>query len=487
MDRGFWQSRTTFLLAAIGSAVGLGNVWRFPYLAYEFGGGAFLIPYLLALLIIGIPLLMAEFAIGQKLRLGVVNGFAKINRRWGGLGVFMLVSGFLIITYYAVVMAWSLLYFVFSPSTPWAGDTEAFFFNKILNISSSINVVGGIVWPVLIALIITWIMIYFCIWKGVRSVGKVVWLTVPLPIVLLFVLLIRGVTLPGFLQGWAYYLRPDWSALLSSDIWAAAASQIFFTLSLGFGIMTTYASFNKKNQDVRSDALITAFTNSAVSILAGFVVFAILGYMAFSTGSDVSSVVASGPGLAFVVFPEALSLLPLSWLFSLLFFLTLITLGIDSAFSIVEAINTALKDNFKSLSSKKISLLVCIIGFLGGVLYTTNAGLYFLDIIDHFVSNFNLLLAGILEAILLGWIYGADNIRSFISGVSKPISKHWDLVIKLIIPIILFALLINQMLSEVRAPYGDYPVWALSIGWLAVIMPFLLFIIFYFKPLRLSQ
>lgn len=482
MARGRWNSRTTFLLAAIGSAVGLGNVWRFPYLAYEFGGGAFLVPYLLALFVIGIPLLMAEFAIGQKFQSGAVETFKKMGRRWGGLGKFMLISAFLIISYYGVVMAWSLLYFFESFTVSWAGQAEGFFYNNVLALSSGVGSLGGIVWPILLALVAVWILIYFSIWKGVRSVGKIVWWTVPLPILLLVVLFIRGVTLPGAMDGILVYLSPDWSALLSPKIWAAAASQIFFTLSLAFGVLLAYASFNDERENVRGDAYIMAFTNTGISIFAGFVVFSILGYMASETGRVVTDVVESGPGLAFVVFPEALSLLPASWFFALLFFITLLTLGIDSAFSIVEGISTALQDRYKKVRVEKIALLVCGLGFAAGIIFTTNAGLYLLDIVDHFVSNFNLLIAGMLQAFVVGWVYGADKIRHFISDVSgKKLGKAWDIAIRYVTPIVLLALLVNQFVADIRTPYGDYPMWALSIGWAVVVVPLIVLLVDFFR------
>ena len=258
MERSRWTSRSIFLFAAIGSAVGLGNIWRFPYLTYKYGGGAFLIPYLAALFILGIPLLILEFAIGQKLQKGAVDAFRTVDNRLRGIGFGAVFSGFVVVAYYAVVMAWCLHYFVnsFQAELPWAGDAKGYFFNSVLQITDNIGTIGGINWPIFLSLFAIWVIIYFSVWRGIKSVGKVVSITMPLPIILLMILFIRGITLEGSFTGIYYYLKPDFAALYNSEIWLAAASQIFFTLSLGFGIMVAYASYNKETQDVAADAYI---------------------------------------------------------------------------------------------------------------------------------------------------------------------------------------------------------------------------------------
>ena len=477
MARARWSSRVTFILAAIGSAVGLGNVWRFPYLTYKFGGGAFLVPYLAALFVVGIPLLMLEFAIGQKIQRGTIGTFETLRKGFGALGALALLSAFIILCYYAVVMAWSLVFLLASFGMPWAGQAKTYFYNDVLQLSAGIDTLGGINWLIFFALLAIWVMIYFCVWQGVKSVGKIVWWTVPLPVVLLAVLLLRVVTLPGFLTGWFYYLKPDWSALLSTEVWIAAISQIFFTLTLAFGVMVTYASYNDQAEDVAQDSFITALTNSAISIFAGFVVFGVIGYMATQTGDAVADVATSGPGLAFVVFPEALSLMPWPEFFSVVFFLTLLLLGIDSAFSLVEAINAAILDENNNWKTHILSFWVCCIAFLGGIIFTTRAGLYFLDIIDHFVTNFNLVIIGLLQCLLVGWVYGAEKVRDFINRVSAiRIGRWWTVTIKYIIPLIFLILLTKQFLVERQAPYENYPAWALGIGWGVVLIPLVIFI-----------
>ncbi len=475
-DRARWASRTIFIFAAIGSAVGLGNVWRFPYLTHKFGGGAFLIPYILALFIIGIPLLILEFAIGQKMQKGAVESFRAINKKLSGVGIAAIFASFIVVIYYAVVLAWSLLFFLksFNPRLPWAGNSKSYFFTDVLGLTESVNILGGIQWPVLTALLAVWIAIYFIVWKGVKSVGKVVVITMPLPVILLFILLIRGITLPGSLEGIIAYLNPDFSALLSLELWMAATSQIFFSLSVGFGVMIAYASYNKKKDRAVGNAYITSISDAAIGLLAGFVVFSIIGYMAFANNVPIEDAITSGPGLAFVVFPEALSLMPFAWFFAALFFLMLLTLGIDSAFSLIEGVNAVIADRQKNPNSKKIALLTCSTAFVLGIIFTTGAGLYILDIVDHFVTNYVIILVGLFTSIAVGWVYGAEKMRLFLnsSGGAK-VGKWWNVSIKYIIPLALIILLINQLITDIANPYEGYPAWALSIGWAVVIIPIL--------------
>ncbi|MDJ0899975.1 MAG: sodium-dependent transporter [Xenococcus sp. MO_188.B8] len=478
MTRQRWSSRTVFILAAVGSAVGLGNLWRFPYLVGKYGGGAFLIPYLIALVLIGVPLLILELAVGQKMQQGVIGSYQKLNPSCGGLGLLALISSFIIVSYYAVVMAWSLIYLFASFGVQWSGNAESYFYQEVLQISDSVNSLGGINKSVLVALLIIWILVYFCIRQGTKSVGRVVRYTVPLPVILLGALLLRAVTLPGFIDGWAMYLTPDWRALLNPEVWTAAFSQIFYTLSLAFGIMITYGSYKDYDDDIAKNAWITALLNSGTSLFAGFVVFGVLGYMAGETGTSLTELAASGPGLAFVVFPEALSLMPLSGLFSLLFFLMLLLLGIDSAFSLAEAVNAAVVDRYQQLPITKVSIIVCCAAAIAGVIYTTRAGLYLLDIVDHFITSYNLLLVGICQSILVGWLYGAEKMRRYINQVSDwQVGKWWNLAVKYFVPLVLVTLLVAQLSQDLKISYEGYPAWALAIGWVIAIIPFVVFLL----------
>jgi neurotransmitter:Na+ symporter, NSS family len=485
MSRQRWSSRTVFLIAAIGSAVGLGNVWRFPYLAGKYGGGAFLVPYLIALIVVGVPLLMLELAVGQKMQQGAIGSFRKLHPAFGSLGLYATISTFVIVSYYAVVMSWCLIYFLASFGVKWSGDAKGYFFQEVLQVSEGVNQIGGINGVILASLLISWISIYFCVWKGTKSVGQIVLYTVPLPIVLLGALLIRAVTLPGFLDGWKIYLNPVWSALLDFQVWGAAFSQTFYALSLGCGIMIAYASYKESENDIAKDTWIIALVNTGISLLAGFVVFGILGYMAWKTGTPLTDLAASGPGLAFVVFPEALSLMPMPWLFSILFFIMLLSLAIDSAFSLVEGVNAVILDLNARWKLTQISFWVCLAGFGAGTIFTTRAGLYFLDIVDRFATNYNLMLVGVLQAILVGWVYGAEKVRRYIDTVSDwRVGKWWNVAVKHLIPAALVSLIAAQFSHDLRTPYEGYPTWALGIGWAIAFVPFVLFLILLAKDFK---
>ena len=462
-----WPSRTMFVFAAVGSAVGLGNIWRFPYLVGKYGGGAFLLPYLIALFLIGFPLILMEFALGQKMQQGAVGAMRKIDKKLSGIGLAAILSSFGVSCYYAVVMGWCILYTFYSFNLSWGEDTKSFFFDQVLHVSQNANQIGGFSIPILIAFVISWVLVYFCIWKGVKSVSTVVKLTMPLPVLLLFILLARAVFLPGALDGLSFYLKPNFQALLDLDVWMAAVTQIFFTLTLGFGVMITYASYQPRESDIVTNALIISISDAGIALLGGFVVFATIGYMSTTSGDSIAELASSGPSLAFVVLPKALSLIPGAIIFSIIFFLMLITLAIDSLFSLVEAIATLFEDHFPNVRKEMIVFFVCFVCLIGGLIFTTTAGIYYLDIADHFITNYGLVLIGLLQTIAVGWFYGPEKLREYINEVSSiRIGPIWDFAIKYFIPICLLAILTNSFYKDLKQPYEGYPEWALwSFGW----------------------
>lgn len=467
-----WPSRTLFIFAAVGSAVGLGNVWRFPYLVGKYGGGAFLFPYLIALFIVGFPLLIMEFALGQKMQKGAVGAMKGIDKRLSGIGLGSVLSSFGVAAYYAVIMAWCLLYIFYSLDLQWGIDTKDFFFNHVLSVSPTANTIEGFSVPTVFMLLISWIMVYFCIWKGVNSVSSVIQITMPLPIILLVILLIRTLFLPGAMDGIAFFLTPDFNALLDIDVWMAAITQIFFTLSLGFGVMITYASYQEKNNDIVVSALITSLADIGIALIAGFVVFTTLGYMSQESGQTIKELAASGPALAFVVFPKALSLIPGAILLSIIFFVMLVTLAIDSLFSLTEAVAAVFEDHFPQVSKKMIVFFVCLAGFLSGLVFTTTAGIYYLDISDHFITHYGLVLMGLLQVISVGWIYGADKMRRYVNEVSYyKIGKSWNFLISYLIPVCLIIFLGQTLVKNLTETYGNYPTWSVAaFGWGLIIL-----------------
>jgi len=458
-----WASRATFLLASFGSAIGLGNLWRFPMIAYDNGGGAFLIPYIAALLTAGIPLMMLEFALGQQFQKSTPGSFREVGRKWEFVGWWALGVGTIIVLYYAVIMAWAWDYLAFSLREGWKGDPQGFF-DRFLGLTEGPGRMGGIRWAAVAGLALTWGSMYWIIKRGVFRVGKVVLFTVPIPIILTLVLAIRGITLPGAVEGLKYYLTPDFSALLRGQTWLAAYGQVFFSLSLGFGILTAYASYQPRNSDITNNAFLTSLADTGYAYLAGFAVFATLGYLATAQGVPVSEVARGGPSLAFVIYPTAISLMPFAPVIGVLFFLTLLTLGIDSAFSIVEAAVAGMRDKWK-VSQERTTAWFCLFGFLGGLVFTTGAGLYWLDIVDQWMNNYGLVVIGLLECVMVGWFYGTRKLREYINEVSDfRVGWWWDFFIRWLTPAALGVALVTTLAQEFRAPYGDYPTWALMVG-----------------------
>ncbi len=462
MSSQHWQNRGVFILAAVGSAVGLGNVWRFPYVAYKFGGGAFLIPYFVALFVAGIPLLILEFSLGRMVKSGAPQAMAYIKENFRWLGWFAILIGSTIVIYYAVIMSWCFGYLFHSFSLKWGADPSTFFYKEYLGLldATSAGHFGGIQWSILIGLALTWVWIFFSIFKGVDSVGKVVLITVPLPVLILIIMIIRGFTLPGAWDGLNYFLQPNFKELLNPQVWIEAFSQVFFSMSIGFGIMIAYASYLPDKSDVNNNALLAGLLDAAIAFMGGLAVFSVLGYLAFKQGVMVPDVVTSGPGLAFVTYPAILSLLPFwAQFFGVLFFLMLLTLGIDSAFSLVEAFVAGIEDNI-TIKREKFIGIVCIVAFLLGIPFATKGGLYWLDIIDHYLTSFGLIFVGLLEALLVGWVLGADKVRDFANKYSDfSIGKWWDISIKFIIPIILFTMIIINTINAFKGLYEGYPLW----------------------------
>ena len=472
-QRESWGTRGGFILAAVGSAVGLGNLWGFPYKLYSYGGGAFLIPYILALLLVGFPLLILEFSIGHYTQRAAPDAFRESNKKFEMVGWWGIILGFVIVTYYPVILAYCFSFLWYSiqgiigkGDLPWAGQgiegvqKAGDFFNKTYLGKLEDGTLGTIRLNILIPLIVAWVCMYFCIFKGVKLVGKIVWLTVPLPWLMLLILTIRGLTLEGSMQGLAYYLDPVWSELAKPSTWRYAFGQVFFSLSLAFGVMITYASFLHRKSDINNNALIISVSDFATSFIAGLAVFATLGGMAYITqqaGNPVAvdNVAETGPSLAFVAFPYALAQLPYSAWFSFIFFFALITLGIDSAFSITESVLASIVDKTGWRRSIVLPVL-SLIGLLFGLIYVTQGGIYWLGTIDGFVNGTRgIAFLGLIEALVLGWLWRLSILRRHANSRSDwKLGKWWDYVIRLLIPIVLGTLFFWQLFEDINNKEG---------------------------------
>lgn len=467
MKRERWGSRMSFILAAIGSAVGLGNAWRFPGQAAKYGGGTFLVIYIIALITAGFPLLLMELSIGRKMQKGAPGAMRGLNKKFEWVGWSAVSTGFVICTYYAVVLAWVLVMCVKAFGIAGSKAPGEIFTNEVLRISDSPMNLGGFSAPVLIALAIAWILIYVCIRKGTSSVGKVVKYTVFIPVVLLVVLAINGLTLDGAMDGMKAYLIPKWSEFGNVNVWIGAFGQVFYSLSIMMAIMITYGSFLNKDSDLTKDTFIIVISDALISFIAGVVIFTTLGYMSAVNGQPFS-VPEGGIGLAFFVYPQVLALLPggpiVQTIVSVLFYLALLTLAIDSAFSIVEGVSTAVSDKFH-LNKRKTTFSICCIAGCISLIFATKAGLYWLDIVDYWCNNVDLILVGILECLVVGWFFGVKKIREDVNSTSSwKIGIWFDIMIKFICPIFFVVMFVMSIQNIAKNGYEGYPTNTLVIG-----------------------
>lgn len=457
-----WSSKWVFILAAIGAAAGLGNLWRFPYMVYENGGGAFLFAYLLILLAMGIPLVIMEVALGQRSKSDVVETFAKIGKGFGRfIGWLIVMVVITLVGYYGAIIAWGFDFLIQSPSLGWGNDAQQFFHKNILQLTEGPETWGGFSKPVIYGLLATYIAVYFSIFKGLKSLGNVVKWTVPLPFILLFILLLNTLTLDGAKQGFAYFLIPDWSQLGNLDLWKDAVSQAFFSMNIGLGATIMYASYNKSKERIVQSGLLVALGDSLVSLVAGFAMFGTLGWMAHSQGVAIADVVQSGPTLAFVTFPTALAQLPFSpGFFATIFFLSILTLAIDSMFALVELVVSNIKGQFKKLkkvSQSNMTAVICLLLFLWSLAFAGGNGLYRLDITDHYLFAHVFYWGLIGQTLLIGWCLPIEKLREYINSTSTfKMGFYFDWLIKYVAPLIFIYLYASSLPGELNKNYGDY-------------------------------
>uniref|UniRef100_I3KAH7 Transporter n=1 Tax=Oreochromis niloticus TaxID=8128 RepID=I3KAH7_ORENI len=506
-ERGKWGSKKEFILSVAGAIIGLGNVWRFPYLCYKNGGGAFLIPYVLFLVTCGIPLFVLETALGQYTSQGGIMCWRKVCPLFEGMGYTSQMIIFYGSISYIVILAWAFLYLFssFSGELPWAtcnntwntnrcveinnynttanwtspvnasSSVVEFWQRRVLNTSSGIENLGSIQWDLSLCLLLAWVICYFCVWKGVRSTGKAAYFTATFPFVLLAMLFVRGLTLPGAFHGIKYYLYPNPERLADPLVWMDAGTQIFYSYAICLGCLTTLGSYNKYNNNCYRDSFYLCLLNSATSFMSGFAIFSVLGYMSQKQGVDIATVAESGPGLVFIVYPQAVTLLPWPQVWSVCFFAMIILLGIDGQFAGLESIMTSLTDVFPSHLRKGYHrelylMLICVLCYLFGLLLVSRAGAYILQIFDHYVcSGPTLLLMAIFQSVTIGWIYGADrfytNIEDMIGYRPLSLIKYcWLYVTPLICSGTLIFLLLKYTPLKFNNTYV-YPWWAYCIGW----------------------
>lgn len=494
-NRPQWGTRAGFILAAIGSAVGLGNIWRFPAVAYENGGGAFFIPYLFALLTAGIPLLILEFTIGHKYRGSSPLSLARMNKKWEWLGWWQVAVSFVISTYYAAIIAWAASFAFFSFGEKWGKDSESFLFGSYLKLADTPGDLGGIVpgvfWPMVLVWGITFLVLLKGVKKGIEVANKIM---IPTLVVLFLIIVVRALTLEGAAQGLDAFFKPNWETIANPKVWVAAYGQIFFSLSIGFAIMITYSSYLPKKTDLTNSAFITGFANSGFELLAGIGVFAALGFMAHQANVPVSEVVAGGVGLAFVVFPKIISEFPaFNGFFGFAFFTCLVLAGLTSLISIVETYVAGVQEKFK-VSRTKAVLIGGGLSSLLSILIATRGGLYFLDAADYFINQFGVALAGLVEVVAVAWVMKElKNLQQHANDISDvSIGAWWRICLGVITPIVLGYMMVQNIITNIKENYEGYPTsfllytgWGVAIG--AIVIGFIFAAIKWDKDISVSS
>ncbi|MGN0936612.1 sodium-dependent transporter [Acinetobacter sp. YH16037] len=459
-NRENWSARSGFIIAAIGSAVGLGNIWRFPYVAYENGGGAFLIPYLIAIFAAGLPLLFLDYAVGHKFRKAPPTAYKKLMNS-EALGWWQVMVTLIIGIYYASVLSWAGSYIFYSIGQKWGEDTQGFFFNTYLQ--NADGIAFGFVPTLFFGLVIVWAITMFILYggvkKGVELSNKIF---IPLLVILFSILVIQAVRLPGATEGLNAFFTPNWDAMTDYKVWLAAFGHIFFSLSIGFGIMLTYASYLKAKTNLTGSGVVVALANSSFEILAGIGIFAALGFMAHSAGVPVNEVVSGGIGLAFIAFPKIISSLGAGGdLFGFLFFSSLAVAGITSMVSILEVPIASFQDKLGWSRKKAVTIVAGGSAIVSTLIFSTHSAITFVDIIDYFANNIGIVAGGLFSIILVSWFRRPllAQLRDHVNQYSSiKLGFGWNFLLTVVTPLSLLVALGLTIKDVASKGYGGYPV-----------------------------
>ncbi|KAG6453582.1 sodium- and chloride-dependent glycine transporter 1 [Manduca sexta] len=558
--RASWGRPIEFILACLGYAVGLGNVWRFPYLAYRNGGGAFLIPFFLMLVLIGLPLFFLELYVGQFTGVGPLQAFSAISPFFSGLGYCTLVVISIISIYYMIIVTWTLFYTIvsitgnlawgscenefnsqfcysgeydqrcrenntgaatdltfylrqcmsigdiceltgfqrFDGKSCWNGTETIPWYTNVTRVLASQEYYnervlgrgdatweswGTIQWHLVGCLFLCWVVAFFCVIKGVQSAGKVVYFTALFPYVMLTTLLIRGVTLEGAYDGVMFYITPNWETLLDGRVWGDAASQIFYSFGVACGSLVTLASYNNFHNNCHFDAVFVSITNFLTSIYAGFAIFSVLGFQAQLMGVSVDDVAEQGPGLAFVAYPEALLQMPIPQFWSIMFFFMLFILGLGSQFAGIEAINTAIVDQWPHLRKNywRVTAFTCFTCFILGIPMCFSGGVYLFTLLDWNTASWAVLLIGMAECVAVAWSYGISKVMKDLASMNMKFNKvlrfYWMGAWTVVGPAASVGILIFIFVDWKPPAYEDYvfPLFADLLGWAVGLSTLVLF------------
>jgi len=452
-DKNEWGSNLSFILAMIGAAVGLGNIWRYPYVLYANGGGAFYIPYIIAILIMGIPFLILEYGVGYNFKSSFPKAMRQFGFKWEYFGWVLPVAVFIIMIYYSTVLGWDGIYFILSFFKGWGADPNNYFTVTLLQSSNSLTGLCNFIPLIGVVMLAGWIIIWFIshndLEKGLGTVSKIL---VPALFCIMAVIVVLSLMLPGASGGLAVLFNPDWSLLGNFQIWAAAFGQIMFSLCLGFSLAFTYASYTRDDSDLVTNAVSIVFANCLFENFAALGVFSVLGYMSLQSGTAVSELVAQGTGLVFIVFPTVFNLLG-DWAYFIgpVFFFTIYLAGLTSILSMIEPLSFSIQNKF-ALSRKRTMTILIIVGAAASMIFATSCGETLLGYTDTFINQIAALLAVVFECILFAWIFNAESLIGFLNARSKTIKlgRGWLAIVKYVLPIVIFIIWIGGLLEIIN-------------------------------------
>lgn len=464
-----WGGRTVFIVAAISSAIGLGNIWRFPGVAYENGGGAFLLPYLVAFFTAGLPILYLDYALGHRYRAAPPLALRRLKRVLEPLGWWQVGLCYIITTYYAVVIAWAMAYTVFAVNQAWGEDAGEFFDVTFLQADApgfSLNLVTQVLVPLVILWVLATVVMSLGLRRGLSVANRI---TLPLLVVLFAALVIYAVTLEGAVDGLNAFFTPSWEALRDPTVWIAAYGHIFFSFSIAFGIMLTYSSYLRRKSDLTGSGRVVAFANCGFELLAGIGVFATLGFLAAQQSTTIADLEGiSGVGLAFVTFPTLLSQMPGGAVIGVVFFACLVLAGFTSLLSLLQVIVGAVQDK-TGWSTTRSGVTVGVATAVPSILlFSATTGVQVLDVVDAFVNNVGVVTSAVVMLIGVAYVARATpTLRAHLNAVSsRPVGRVWSLSVRFIAPTVLLVVLVTGTTQYVRDGYGDFPSWFVVVaGW----------------------
>ena len=443
-----WNNSLSFLLAMIGAAVGLGNIWRFSYVLYSNGGGSFFIPYFCAIAILGIPFLILEYGIGFSFKDSFSNILKSIDERFEYVAWMLILFLFIIEVYYMVIISWDLVYFISSFTFSWGANPTNYFPIFVGGSSDFANALTFIV-PTTLAVVFIWFVLWFISHKNLNDgIGKVTKVLIPALFVMMAFIIIYAFTLPGHMIGIDALIRPNWSTLWDINIWLAAFAQILFSLSMGQAIALTYASYLPEGSKLSDNVLLVVISNSLFEICTAFGVFSILGFMSLHSGIRLGDLVSEGTGLVFDVFPMIFNVMgPMARVLAPLFFLAIFFAGITSALAIFEPTLSSVSSKF-NLSRRRAAAILSVIGCILSILFTTGIGSYLVGVVDMFVNQFGILFLIGVQCVIFSWFYKIEDLIPIINEHSSfKVGKTWVFIIKYILPVLIFGMWIYGLIG----------------------------------------